>query len=474
MILPDNAKAFAKPFEFFTEISRIPRGSHNCRGIADYLCDFAKARGLSFVRDDACNVLIRKPASPGYEDHPAVILQGHTDMVAVKRDGVAKDMKKEGLDLKIDGDFLYAEGTSLGADDGVAVAIMLAVLDDDKLSHPKIEALFTADEEVGLLGATAFDASELTGRILFNLDSEEEGIFTVGCAGGIRCDAAIPLARAGGEKAGFEVTLSGLLGGHSGMEIGKGRANAIVELAAALRKIPGVRLVSFDGGDADNAIPSAATAVIVCPEDPGKILENALDLLTNVYKSVENGMKFEVKPAALSLAPMDAECSRRVLSFIAEAPHGVRAMSADIEGLVESSENPGIAKTDEKYFYMTTSVRSSLGEKKVALRDELEALAKAAGGSFSTRGDYPAWEFRKDSPFRDLLCRVYEESAGRAPACVVIHAGLECGILSEKIPGMDAVALGPDIFDIHTPDEKLSLPSAARTYSFILDALPAM
>ncbi len=474
LTLPSGAAGFEKPFAFFREIAAIPRGSFHCEAIADYLCAFAEKRGLFCLRDAHHNVLIRKSASEDRKDKKPVILQGHTDMVAVKRDGCRKDLEKDGLDLKIENGELYAEGTSLGGDDGFFVASALAILDDESLSHPPIEALFTADEEVGLLGAAGFDCGVLEGKTLINLDSDAEGVFTFGCAGGVRCDSVFSATKTPVEGKVYTVSLFGLAGGHSGIEIGKGRANAITALAGMLDALGGFRLVSFDGGAADNVIPSSASITFVSPFDPTEPIKKSFEMLTNDYKNAENGMKIEIRAQDTSVLAFEENTSKSLIRFIAETPFGVHAMSRDLPGLVETSENPGIVKTDGGTLTLTVSVRSSVIAEKEKQRDALAMRTVAAGGTFSTRGDYPAWEYKKDSRIRDTACEVFRSVYGKDPVCDVVHAGLECGIFSDRIEGLDAISLGPDIKAIHSSDERLSLTSSASVFAFLLSLLRSL
>lgn len=459
-------------FERFAEFSKIPHGSGNTAAIADYLVDFANKNLLTAYRDAKNNVLIRKCASPGYERHAPVVLQGHIDMVAECEPGSGIDMTRDGLTLWRDGDFLRAKGTTLGGDDGVAVAYMLSILEDKSLVHPTIEALFTSDEEIGLIGAGAFDTSLLSGKTLINIDSDDEGVFTVGCAGGVRVDLDLPLPRTAETATGYKVTLTGLLGGHSGAEIDKGHANAILMLGRLLSSVPGVRVAAFVGGNADNAIPRETVATILCPADPTGALLAALDRERTTYP-VETEMNVKVESVEVT-RPLSRDTTDKFLAFLGEIPYGVQAMSREIPGLVETSLNPGIALLGDASFSLSLSVRSSVEKEKDALVEKLFAITEKYGGTHGTRGAYPAWEYNKDSRLRDLLCSVYEEKYGASPKVLVIHAGLECGIFAGQIDGFDAVSLGPDNFDIHTTNEHLSIPSTIRVYEFLLDVLSKM
>lgn len=452
-------------FRFFEELTKIPHGSGNMDAVSTWVTDFARDRGLKFRRDSLGNVVVRKPASPGYEDHPPVILQGHLDMVCVSDPGVAHDFQKDPLKLVLDGDWLRADGTTLGGDDGAAVACMMAVLDDGSIPHPPLEAVFTVDEEIGLLGAGGLDCSDLQGRRLINLDSDEEGVFTVGCAGGARCDLTLSLPAESADGALCTLDLSGLPGGHSGAEIHKNIPNANRMLAQCLQALPDARLVSLYGGEQDNAIPNRAKAVFLLPENQAGYASEKLRPLTG-------GAVCDFKWAAHEPADaLSAADSRKIAGMILSAPNGVQAMEPDLPGQVRTSLNLGILRLDGGTARVTWSVRSSSGDEKEALVGKLREIASASGASFGRRGDYPAWSYRPDSVLRDTMVRVYREQFGKDPVVMTIHAGLECGLFSEKMPGLDAVSTGPDMRDIHTPRERMSVPSVKRTWEFLLAVL---
>ena len=460
-----------KVFDFFCEISKIPRGSGNTQGITDFLMDFAKKRNLEAISDEYNNVIIKKSGTKGYENSPTVIIQGHTDLVAEKKPECPLDMTKDALKLYRDGDYLRAEGTSLGGDDGVAVAYALAILDSQDIPHPPIEALFTSDEEIGLIGATGLDGNNLKGRILINVDSDMEGIFTVGCAGGIRIDATLPIERVKCDKKCYALTIGGLLGGHSGMEIDKGRANSIKIIGEILSEIPDVQIITLDGGSADNAIPRDAVAIFVANGDVESVVNSKLNALKEAWCDIEKDMIVTLSTKENEDAALTHESTSKVLSLIEKEPNGVISMSSDIEGLVETSLNMGIASTSNDSFSLCFSIRSSKNEEKERLKNRVAKIANELNAKISGHGDYPAWEYRKDSNLRDLMCSVYEKMYKKAPEVLVIHAGLECGIFADKLEGLDCVSIGPDNFDIHTPEEHLSIPSTARVYEFILEVL---
>lgn len=466
-------------FRFFREICSIPHGSGNVEAISDYLAAFARDRSLEYVQDDVKNVIIMKEATPGYEAEEPLLLQGHMDMVAVKKPDCQKDMKTEGLDLRIDGDWLYAEGTSLGGDDGIAVAFMLAILDSDSIAHPRIEAIITVDEETGMDGARAIDLSVCKGKRMLNLDSEDEGIFLTSCAGGARLHGCLPAAYEKMDGCRYQISVEGLQGGHSGGEIHKERGNSNClagRLLYAVQKAADVRLCSIEGGLADNAIPrSTRMEVVVKKEEAPAFTAAVLDFSTKVKKELavkDPGFTVEMKETAEgSFDVLTREDSQKAAFLLFVLPNGVQAMSADIPGLVQTSLNLGILKLSGDSMHLDYSVRSSVGSEKEALLDKLKAILASQGGSYEVAGDYPAWEFKKDSVLRDKMVAVYQEMYQEMPKIEAIHAGLECGILSGKIEGLDCVSIGPDMRDIHTTEEMLSIPSVERVWKYVLAVL---
>lgn len=457
-----NNKDAQRVFDFFEEIAAIPHTSGNTSPIADYLISFAKARGLEYYRDGYDNVIIKKAATRGLEDRDTVILQGHTDMVAAVEDGREIDMMKDGVRILRDGDHLTADGTTLGGDDGIFMAYALAILDSDGIAHPELEVLFTSDEETGLVGATGLDGSILKGRRMINIDSDMEGIFTVGCAGGMRVDVTLPYTHTGESDGLYTVTVSGLLGGHSGMEIDKGRENAIKILAEV---ITGETLSSIKGGNADNAIPRSAYATVK-PRSAEELIARA-ESISKKYRAKEGAISINVSAASESAAIYSEGDSEKIVEFIKKMPTGVYKMSEEIEGLPETSSNLGIIATDGGRVTLSTSIRSSKNAEKLALRDRIRALSDTECAEMDEHSEYPAWEYRADSPLRDLMVSVYEKMYERSPEVVVIHAGLECGIFSDKVDGLDCVSIGPDMLDIHTTEERLSIPSAIRVFEYL-------
>lgn len=466
-------------FHFFEEITKIPHGSGNVGQISDYLVKFARDRGLCCIQDELKNIIIVKEAVPGYEDEPTVILQGHMDMVAVKKPDCDIDMAKEGLRIAVRGDEIYAQGTSLGGDDGIAVAYALALLDSDTIKHPRLEVIVTVDEEVGMDGARGIDLSMLTGNRMVNLDSEDEGIFLTSCAGGARVKGKLPLSEAQRQGVAVEVTVGGLLGGHSGGEIHKERGNSNCLMGRLLYRLAetfDIGISRLQGGLADNAIPRETKAVLV-------VEERDKEAILDVVKTVEGEIRAELSskdPGAFLAAGegrpgswlcTTAEDTAKAAAWLIALPNGVQAMSADMHGLVETSLNLGILSYEDGSLLADFSVRSSVESAKQALIDRLCAVIGLAGGSFSVSGDYPGWKYRKDSPLREKMTALYEKMYGKAPKVEAIHAGLECGILGSKIADLDCVSMGPDMKDIHTTEETLSISSTGRVWEFLVRLL---
>lgn len=455
-------------FRYFEELCGIPHGSGNTKAISEYCMAFARRHGLDAEQDAYNNVLIRKPGSAGYENHPPVILQGHLDMVCEKEPECTIDFARDGLELFVEGDWIGARGTTLGGDDGIAVAMGLAILEDDTLAHPPLEVLFTTDEETGMDGAVGLDASRLKGRTLINADSEEEGVLTVGCAGGARAELRIPVTREPVSAPCYTVTVDGLIGGHSGAEIHKGRLNSNIVMGRFLQSLPeGFRLVKLVGGLKDNAIPRQ-TVCVLAGEDPTAAAA-AFTAANRIPADPE--LTVTVAPAPAAATAVTAADSRRVAAFLTTVKNGVQAMSRHIDGLVETSLNLGVLELEETALRATFSVRSSVGASKTALLADLEQTAAAFGGTYSSHGHYPAWEYREASPLRDVMVAVYEKLTGQKPVVKAIHAGLECGLFSEKLPGLDAVSFGPRMRDIHTTRERLCISSTGRTYAYLCRVL---
>ena len=469
-------------FHYFEEICKIPHGSGNTRQISDYLVQFAKDHDLKYIQDEMNNVVIYKPGTAGYENAPTVIVQGHMDMVCEKRPDVDHDFTKDGLNLSVEGDYVSANGTTLGGDDGIAVAYGLALLESDTIAHPPLEVFITVDEEIGLLGAVGFDCSVLKGRRFINLDSEAEGSLWISCAGGLSGISHIPVTRleAKGEK--LTVKISGLMGGHSGAEIDKNRANANSLLGKFLHGLDakaGYELISVQGGQKDNAITRESIAeLLTVKENVEAVKEYAASMQTawrEEYTGTDEGITVTVteegEQDAKVLHPTSKE---KVVFFLVNVPYGVQKMSGTIKGLVETSTNIGILKTSENEVLGSSSIRSSVETARDALSDRIEYLTEFLGGEYERQGVYPAWEYRKDSPLRDKMVEVYEEMYGQKPNVVAIHAGLECGLFYKKMEGLDCVSLGPDMKDIHTSEEVLSISSTERVWKYLVKVLGAL
>jgi dipeptidase D len=398
------------------------------------------------------------------------------DMVCEKEAGCVHDFTKDPIKMIYDGDFIHADGTTLGADDGIAVAMALAVLDDDSIAHPAIEAVFTTDEEVGMLGASSLDCNLLEGRIMLNIDSEEEGIFTVGCAGGVKTTTVIPVEFE--KNAPFNdfarITIDGLQGGHSGIEINKERGNAnklIAKVIYNISKNADIRLCSIEGGAKDNAIPRLASAVICC-EDYRKV-EN---LVADIDKAIKNELAIQDPNVKVSIekckesAVMTKESTENITECILLIPNGVLAVNTQLN-MPETSNNIGVVRTNENDVEIVCAVRSSVKTKKADVCDAIEMSAKRCGGKVKYRGDYPAWEYNPNSALKDVCIECYKKQYGVEPAVETVHAGLECGLFAEKVPDMDMVSFGPNLYDIHTPKEKASISSIERVWNFVLNVL---
>lgn len=465
-------------FHFFEDISAIPRGSSNEKAVSDYLVAFAKERGLWYHQDALHNVIIKKPASAGAEDNPAVMLQGHLDMVCEKLTGVDHDFEKDGIDLIVKDGVLTANGTTLGGDNGAAVALMLAVLDDDTLAHPALECVFTTQEETGLTGAANLDKSLISARTMINLDSEEEGIATVSCAGGMRFTMTRPITRHTASGKLLTIDVSGLLGGHSGTDINKERQNGIILLARLINRVlheTGAQLASFAGGSKDNAIPREVSAVLVCSDaDIEKALSIAEAMAADFAAELvpfEPDFKCTISAqdgAAEVLSEADAKA---FISAICLAPNGVRRRNLKQDGFVVTSLNLGVARMDDTTASLVFAPRSSVASLQNYTTDCLYLLAETFGFDCDIAGAYPGWSFAEESPIRDTFIASYRELFDADLKIEAIHAGLECGLFSDALPGLDAIAVGPTIRGCHTPDEYLPLDSFERFYSLLTDVL---
>lgn len=474
-------------FHYFEEISNVPRGSYHNELISDYLVQFAKEHQLEYYQDELGNVIIIKEASVGYENAPSVILQGHMDMVCEKASGFEHDFETEGLKLKlVTGDdpeenFIEAEGTTLGGDDGIAMAYGLAILAGD-YSHPRLELVITVDEETGMDGAYGLDVSPLKAKYMINLDSEDEGILLSSCAGGMKIDCDLPINRISQNGLLVDLSITGLKGGHSGAEIHRNRTNAdqlMGRLLFELLQTTNLSLVSLKGGQKDNAIPREAFATLLVDADEYDCLANMIKEKAVVYQAELSASDPGISVTLTKIEETETNVLHpasllKLLHQLLAAPNGIQTMSSHIPGLVESSLNLGVLYTEEEQVHFTYSVRSSVSTLKNWIADKLVFLTEFLGGEVNIHGDYPAWEFKADSPLRSMMIRVFEEKYGYEPKVEAIHAGLECGLISEKIPGIDIVALGPKMKDIHTPEEKLYVESSKRVFDYILAVLEQM
>lgn len=464
----------SRVFYYFEEISRIPRGSGNEEEVAKYIESFAKERGLYVLRDKMSNVFIKKEASKGCEAFPSVLLQGHTDMVCEKNSDTVHDFLNDPIKLVLDGDRISADGTTLGADDGIAVAMMLALLEDDAICHGPIECLFTTEEETGLGGIKAFDKNLVGAKYMINLDSEEDDAAVVSCAGGVRTDFEfndIPLERCNSE---ITLTVSGLMGGHSGADIHLGRSNANKLAFELLSGIENVRLISVDGGSKDNAIPRECKILFTC-DDPAEAIETvkeaAEDILSRLTED-DKGFTCSCTFRRGEFHCFGEKYSRNIITLVNSLPFGVIDMSPDLDGLVETSSNPGVIKTNKANVKIVVSSRSSVEKSLDGVISNMDSLAEFTRVSrVSHRDRYPGWEFTKDSSLQRIYANVYKELFGEEPKVYAIHAGLECGILKSAVPGLDIISTGPNAYNIHTPDESLSVSSVQKVYALLVKLL---
>ncbi len=475
----------ADVFFYFEELSKIPRGSGNEQAVSDYLVSFAKTHGLYVVQDAAQNVLIKSPGSAGYENSPGVVIQGHMDMVCEKAPGVIHDFLKDPIRLQVRDDMLYATGTTLGADDGIAVAMGLAVLADKSIPHPPLELLVTTCEETGMDGAHALDPETISGRTLINIDSEEEGILTVSCAGGCTARISIPVSweHPAADMAFLTLTVEGLKGGHSGIEIHKGRANAnklIARLLDHLTEKMSISLCSIDGGSKHNAIARDARAVLGFRKEDEALLREEVEKLERVLqdecKTVDPDLRILLtSPEKQPEQAFTANSAHQIIEFLYLIPNGVQTMSMDIEGLVESSLNLGVIETKENAVEIISAIRSSVGSIKADIFHTIVSLANLTNGKVIEESSYPEWRYNPDSKVRTLFADLYEKMFGQKPLINAIHAGLECAIFDEMFGGkMDMISIGPSMVGVHTAEEHLSIPSTQRTWELLKEALKAM
>ncbi|QGU93934.1 beta-Ala-His dipeptidase [Clostridium bovifaecis] len=471
-------------FKYFEEISRIPRCSGSEKAISDYLVNFARAHNLEVIQDEVLNVIIKKEATKGYENAPVVILQGHMDMVCEKNKETEHDFEKDPIKLRIEGDFVKATGTTLGADNGIAIAYCLAILASNDIEHPSIEVLITTEEETGMGGASGVKAENLSGKTLINIDSEEEGELLSSCAGGVRNSVRLTIELEE-KKQGFipyKVIVKGLKGGHSGMDIDKGRGNSNKLMGRLLNDINSqmeIYISDINGGAKMNAIPREAEAVIFIREGSESTLNSIVKKMQNVFK---DELRVSDPGVALELAEMDKKPYRvfsraltdKIIALLMLIPQGVQTMSMDIKGLVQSSTNLGVVTTTEDEVTFESAIRSSVKSLKESIVAEIECLCKLVGAAMALESDYPAWEYRENSYIREVFKNVYKDMYGSEPKVTAIHAGLECGILKDIIGDIDMISFGPNMYDVHTPEEKLSISSTKRTYEYLIQVLKAI
>lgn len=468
-------------FYHFNEISKIPRGSGNEKQISDYLLNFGRNLGLECIQDGALNVIIKKPASKGYEEAGAVIIQGHMDMVCEKNNDKKHDFTKDPIELIIKGDYIYADQTTLGGDDGIAVAYAMALLEDNTIEHPALEILLTTDEESGMSGAMAVQPQYLSGKIVLNLDSEEEGKLWVSCAGGIRTKSTLPIKWIDKKenKKEYALVVKGLKGGHSGAEIHLGRGNSnklIGRLLKEILKEIDFDLVSLNGGSKNNAIPRESTAVISINESKEKEL---LEIKTKISEDLKK--EFSKKDSELKVLIIESEekvervfsdeTTAKAINLLYMYPNGINTVSSEIEGLIESSTNLGVVITNENHIEYDSAVRSSVFSLREEIVERNRCITEILGGTFITNAGYPEWPYKTDSKIREVCKDVYLKMYGKDAEVVAVHAGLECGLFKEKLGDLDMISFGPDIIDIHTPDEHMSISSASRCYEYLLEVL---
>lgn len=474
-----NSKA-SLVFKYFEDISNIPRGSKNERKISDYLYNFAKDLGLDVIQDEGLNIIVKKPASKGYENAPTVILQGHMDMVCEKNKDTVHDFEKDPIKLVVKGDEIYADGTTLGADDGIAVAYAMAILADNSIPHPALEVLLTTDEETGMTGARALSKDSVSGKIILNMDSEEEGYLLVSCAGGVRAESSIKLEKeALNEETLINISIKGLKGGHSGSEIDKGRGNSNKLMGRALKELMdkvNFNLVSIEGGSKDNAIPREADALIAVNSSDKETVVKFIEELNAVYKKELSATDADINIKAEEVnedvkEKLTNSCTKRIVQLIHVYPNGISTMSGDIKDLVESSTNLGVVITNDTQVELHSAVRSSVESLKWEIVSRMNILTNLVGGKFETSAAYPGWEYRKESKIRDLCVKTYEDMYKEEPVVYAIHAGVECGLFEEKLGELDMISFGPNIRDAHTPDEHLSISSTERVWEYLLELL---
>lgn len=471
-------------FHYFAEISEIPRGSGNEQAISDYLVRFARERNLEVIQDEALNVIIKKEATTGYENVPTVIIQGHMDMVCEKNQDTIHDFEKDPLQLRVIGDMLYATDTTLGADNGIAVAYALALLDSHELPHPALEVVITTEEETTMNGAIAVDANHFLGKIFINLDSEEDGKLLVSSAGGVHVTQVLPIVwtSAPKEEVAYCIRIKGLKGGHSGISIDKERGNSNKLLGRVLHdlatKFP-FAIQQISGGLKSNAIPREAEAIVLIRQDDVEKVTETIEQWTSVFKNElqlsdpEIAIDFETTES-ISTKVFSEETKGKAISSLLLIPHGVQGMSMGIEGLVESSTNLGVVTTTDTEMHYESEIRSSVKSIKASMVTQVKTIAELLGCTVLIDADYPEWAYQTESKVRKLFEATYREKYGKEIEVIAVHAGIECGVFIEKIQGLDAVSLGPDMYHVHTPNEHVSIPSTINNWDYFTYTLKRM
>ena len=468
----------------FEAITKVPRPSGQEEKLAAYLAGWAEERGFTSDKDEVGNLVIRVPATPGKEAVPTVVLQGHLDMVCEKNNDVEFDFFNDPIKVIRDGDFLTADGTTLGADNGIGLAMGMAVADDPDAAHPPLELLFTVEEETGLTGVFGLGPDFITGKRLINIDSEEEGSVFVGCAGSADVETFWPLecGRLEPDREFLRIGVDGLIGGHSGLVIHENRGNALKLLGlflSSLAEREPLSLCRFEGGDKHNALPRNAESVVAGAPGLSKRAHELKSELTprllTEFGNTDPELHFNINPTEKSIG-LSVQDSRRLLHLLCALPHGLDTMSKEVEGLVETSCNLAIAKwsSETAEISLWNSIRSSVDYAIRRMQQQIASIPSLAGARYLLHEGYPAWQPNMASELLAFARNVYEQTTGKTAAVTGIHAGLECGIIGEKYPGMDMISIGPDMFDVHSPDERLSISSTARFYPFLKALLNAV
>ncbi len=461
-------------FEIFEEICSVPRGSGDMERIGQYCIAFAKKNNLDAYKDETGNVVIFKDATKGYENSETVMLQGHMDIVCQKEADSEFDFKKDGVIPRIDGEYVKATGTTLGADNGIAMAIIMAILEDNTLKHPDLEAVFTTDEEIGLIGASKIDCSNLKSKKMINIDSEDPKQITVSCAGGCDFKAKIPLKRTSKTGKCVQIILKGLKGGHSGVEINAGRINADILAGRLLNHLKfenDFEIISISGGDKGNAIPNRCEIKLFADE---KLIENAESYLCEIKSEIsdrEEGFDWEISASEGTFDVISSPSAKEIIYILNQAPNGIEQMSVSIENLVETSLNLGVVETGKDLLLLHFMLRSNKRTALLALDEKLKNFFSIFDCEFESYGHYFPWEFKSDSALQEICKKAFNKKLGYVPEIVAIHAGLECGMFADKMKGLDCVSIGPELIDIHTTNERMKISSVKDIYDCVLEIL---